>query len=221
MKQLIAAFAVALATLAHAAPAPSQMQEAMALLQQGKYAKSHAMFLAMANKGDTDAMQQLGQDFIRGRGVAVDNRKAMHWFNTAAQKGSLRAMTMLAVMHLEGRGTPKNPKEAIRLLQQAADKEEACAHFMLSNEYASGKNLPKSPGKAYFHMALAQRHKCPPATPQMTARLGTLLFNQERRELDVAIDKRTPKEFLERMKQIPPEATAPKASSSRPPWAAR
>lgn len=215
MKPLIAALVIAVAPLAHAAPAASQMQTATELLQQGKYAKSHAMFLAMANKGDVDAMQQLGQDFMRGRGVAVDNGKALHWFNTAAQKGNLRATTMLAVMNLEGRGTPKNSKEAIRLMQQAADKEEACAHFMLSNEYSSGKNLPKNPGKAYFHMALAQRHKCPPATPQMTDRLGALLFNMERRELDAAIDKRTPEEFRQRIKHIPASATAPKLNKSR------
>ena len=215
MKKLIAALAVTLATLAHAAPAPSQMQKATELLHQGKHAKAHAMFAAMANKGDPAAMLELGMNFARGRGVPVDNAKAMKWFSTAAQRGNLRATTMLAVMHLEGRGIPKNPKEALRLLEQASAKEEACAHFLLSNEYRSGRHVAHDPKKAYFHMALAQRHRCPAAKPDMTARLANYLSTRERLAIDPEIDKRTPPEFLKQMKEIPPWATAPKLDKSR------
>lgn len=53
------------------------------------------------------AAVNLGVIFAEGRGVAVDQDKALHWFKLASDKGDATAMFNLALAYQAGRGVER------------------------------------------------------------------------------------------------------------------
>lgn len=63
---------------------------------------------ARADRGDADAMTQLGAALLRGPDVPVDERQAFMLLTRAAGKGSPEAMLLLAQIYEEGLGRRQN-----------------------------------------------------------------------------------------------------------------
>ncbi|MFC5479533.1 sel1 repeat family protein [Massilia suwonensis] len=78
--------------------AANDLAAANALFEQKKYPEALALYTRLANAGNVDAQQQLGQMYWYGEAGAVDEAKAEAWFRKAAAKGNAVAASSLVVM---------------------------------------------------------------------------------------------------------------------------
>lgn len=89
---------------------PLDLSEAAKLLQQG------------VDKGEPEAMNDLGGAYAEGKGVEKNERRALELLQRAADTGDLEAIYNLAGVRFAGRlGSSKDVDEAIRLMQKSAD----------------------------------------------------------------------------------------------------
>lgn len=83
-----------LAGLAHA----GELEDAKALFEQKKYPEAMKLYTKLANGGNAEAQQLLGQMYWYGEAGAVDEAKATQWFEKAAAKGNKVAEASLEIM---------------------------------------------------------------------------------------------------------------------------
>lgn len=83
-----------LAGLAHA----GELEDAKALFEQKKYPEAMKLYAKLANGGNVEAQQLLGQMYWYGEAGAVDDAKATMWFEKAAAKGNKVAEASLEIM---------------------------------------------------------------------------------------------------------------------------
>ncbi len=98
-------------------------------------ARAVARYKRAANQGYVMATYNLGRALAEGRGVGLDNKKAVEFFHNAAQQGNVPAILRLAEMHLAGLGTLEDRVEAQALYSVAAslgNKDAALAKVMLA-----------------------------------------------------------------------------------------
>ena len=77
-------------------------------------------FQHQANSGNAEAMNGLGQIYIQGIGVPINNTLAIEWFEKAAQNGYAKAYYNLAVLYREGVSLPKDLPKAVAYFEKAA-----------------------------------------------------------------------------------------------------
>ena len=63
---------------------------------------------ALAEKGDTDAQNELGDRYYHGQGLEKDFKEAVKWYRKAAEQGVADAQTNLGVMYYNGQGVEKD-----------------------------------------------------------------------------------------------------------------
>ena len=67
---------------------------------------------ALAEQGDASAQLELGGMYDSGRGIPVNDSKAVKWYRRAAEQGIAGAQISLAYMYSNGEGVPQNSIEA-------------------------------------------------------------------------------------------------------------
>ena len=77
----------------------------------------------LAEKGNADAQNELGMQYMRGRGVNKDGDKAFEWFKKATEtdRKHIEAWTNLGECYEKGIGTEKNIVKAKECRQKAQD----------------------------------------------------------------------------------------------------
>lgn len=85
---------------------PASRELAEAEDQRGNFAKSTAIWRALADKGDANACQVLGQRYETGQGVTQDFVEAAAWFRRAADQDVRDAQAKLGEIYFFGRGGP-------------------------------------------------------------------------------------------------------------------
>lgn len=83
-----------LAGLVHA----GELDDAKALFEQKKYPEAMKLYTKLANAGNVEAQQSLGQMYWYGEAGEVDEAKATMWFTKAAAKGNKVAADSLVIM---------------------------------------------------------------------------------------------------------------------------
>lgn len=78
-------------------------------------------YRADAERGDVTAFVHLGDMYIAGRGVALDYKEALAWYNKAAEAGNLEGQYKLGLMYHYGQGVTKNYEEAVNWYRKAAE----------------------------------------------------------------------------------------------------
>lgn len=101
------------------------MKEVFQALEDGKFQEAHAQLEVLAQKGDSDAMVQLGVLTQEGAGVDPDYIKAMDWYLKGFAKKNAEAYLRIGSMYRDGLGVAKNQKIA-------------CALFILSHIHSYG-----------------------------------------------------------------------------------
>jgi hypothetical protein len=81
-----------------AALAADPLADANALFEQKAYPQALQAYTKLANAGNADAQQKLGQMYWYGEAGEVDDAKAEAWFGKAAAKGNKVAIASLEVM---------------------------------------------------------------------------------------------------------------------------
>jgi tetratricopeptide (TPR) repeat protein len=85
------------------------LTEAKRYLDLGDYAKALPPLQKAAEAGNAEAMNQLGQLYQTGRGVAQpDYAQAREWYQKAAEAGNVRAMYNLGVLYEKGLGVAQD-----------------------------------------------------------------------------------------------------------------
>lgn len=90
-----------------------------------------------ANQGDVESMLELGNQFLSGKEVPLDYKKAISWFKKAAKKGNPHAEYKIGMCYREGHGVSKSEKTSISWLTKAAKKGHHDAIVELIRHYAS------------------------------------------------------------------------------------
>lgn len=75
-----------------------ELEDAKALFEQKKYPEAVKLYTRLANAGNVEAQQNLGQMYWYGEAGAVDEAKAQMWFQKAVAKGSTLAASSLDIM---------------------------------------------------------------------------------------------------------------------------
>src|SRR5262249_50076156 len=91
------------------------------------YAKAREWSEKAAEKGNADAMYNLGLAYANGQGVVQDYTKAREWYEKAAEKGSENAMAGLGIRYADGQGVVQDYAKAREWWEKAAEKGNADA----------------------------------------------------------------------------------------------
>lgn len=75
-----------------------ELEDAKALFEQKKYPEAMKLYTKLANAGNVEAQQSLGQMYWYGEAGEVDEAKATAWFTKAAAKGNKVAADSLVIM---------------------------------------------------------------------------------------------------------------------------
>ena len=130
---------------------------------------------AAAQRGDADAMFNLGQAYLLGRGAGQDRDAAIEYFRRAAAKGHLAATASLGIaLWQDGKRT-----EALQYLRTAADRGELRAAYVLGVATFTGDSVPRNPALGYAYIARARDGGLDVAR-QQAGRYATLMSADER-----------------------------------------
>lgn len=97
-KNMMVLLGLLLAGVVHA----GELEDAKALFEQKKYPEALKLYTKLANGGNAEAQQHLGQMYWYGEAGAVDEAKAQMWFQKAAGKGNKVAAASLDIMKQRG-----------------------------------------------------------------------------------------------------------------------
>ncbi len=101
--------AIALLLLLTAAAARADFNAGVVAYLQGDYDRAFATMQSLAEAADHGyAQYYLGMMYLKGQGVAGDNKKAGEWFRKAAENAIPQAQYRLGELYFEGRGVPKD-----------------------------------------------------------------------------------------------------------------
>jgi TPR repeat protein len=114
----------------------------------GADAEAFALYRQAAEADNAVAMNNLGNMYLHGAGVAKDEVEATKWFRRAADAGVAVGMSNLGRMYESGVGVPKDLKEAARWYQKAADAGYPDGMTNLAVMYQNGSGVSKDPAEA-------------------------------------------------------------------------
>jgi len=97
---------------------------------------------------DPAAQYDLGVAYLRGDGVAQDDRKAVQWFRKAAKQGYAPAQNRLGICYLRGQGVKRDTAEAVRWYRRAAEQGHVAAQTNLGSAYYRGEGVPQDYARA-------------------------------------------------------------------------
>lgn len=127
MKFKILVLAIITAALAACAAAPTEREQAKALLDQGialyqqqDYAAALPYFVQAEQAGQMKAPRYLGLMYLNGEGVAKDPSAAFAHFKEAAARGDITGQYWLGYCYENGVGTAKDMSQALEWYRKSA-----------------------------------------------------------------------------------------------------
>lgn len=124
----------------------------------GDVATARGIWEKLAERGDGQAMNNLGVLYDQGQGVEPDTGRALHWFARSAEAGNASGMSNYGRMLEQGRGMEANPAEAARWFDLAARQGQPEAQYNLGFLYEHGRGVPRddAAAAAWYSRAAAQ-----------------------------------------------------------------
>jgi localization factor PodJL len=125
---------------AHLGYAPSIYRMALAHERGNGVAKSHdkalQLYLLAADKGNINAMHNLGVLYSEGQLGKPDYPQAVRWYGKAAEYGVKDSQVNLAIIHQNGLGVNKNLEEAYKWYFIAAQNGDSEAKAIVADMQA-------------------------------------------------------------------------------------
>lgn len=122
------------------------------------FAQDANFYSKYAEKGDQEAMYNLGNCYFYGNGgVSQDYGKATYWFTKAAKKKYAPAEISLAYCYLYGAGVMKDYKEAYSLCEKAIKRNHAPAHYLMATMYKEGYYVTPNVSMYWHYLNSAAR----------------------------------------------------------------
>jgi hypothetical protein len=125
---------------------------------RGDYNAALNEFRPLAEQGQAQAQDYLGQMYANGQGVPQDHVEAIRWLSRAAKQSLPSAQYHLGVLYQKGRGVPQNYAQAAHWYRLAADQGHVAARANLGLLYLDGLGVPQSYAEAkhWLHLAAGQ-----------------------------------------------------------------
>ena len=112
--------------------------------------------LKAAEKGDVEAMCELGECFEDGKGVKENKAEAFRWYLMAANKDYADAQYRIGFCYGQGNGVRKNAYEEAKWYKKAAEKGHAGAMDQLALCYSFGTGVRRDKAEAEKWSKLAE-----------------------------------------------------------------
>ncbi|MEM7407931.1 MAG: SEL1-like repeat protein [Pseudomonadota bacterium] len=131
-----------------ATPALATFERGLVAYERGDFDAALKIWRRAAKSGHPGAQHNLAVMYDHGRGVPVDDAKAVHWYTRAANSGHAPSQYTLGLLHSRGQGVEKSMREAVKWYTKAADQGHVESQFVLGVLYDFGKGVRKSERKA-------------------------------------------------------------------------
>lgn len=112
------------------------------------YTKAMKYTRISAEQGNTDAMNDIGVRFYKGKSVKKDKAEAARWFRKAAEQGDIQAQMNLGLCYWDGEGVEVNYAESIKWYRKAAEQGNAECQLFLARQYSYGIHIDKDEAEA-------------------------------------------------------------------------
>ena len=124
------------------------------------YAKALKYYRIAAERGNTDALVNLGYMYNNGIGVTQDYSEAVKWYRKAAEQGLARGQYNLGVMYERGYGVTQDKAEAVKWYRKAAEQGHADGQYNLGVMYKNGYGVTQDYSEAvkWYRKAAEQGH---------------------------------------------------------------
>ena len=107
------------------------LERANTLFANKQYKESIPLYEQVANAGNAEAQNKLGNSYYNGWGVAQDYTQAAKWYKKAAEQGSDAAQNNLGFCYENGYGVTKDINQAVEWYKKAADQGNINAQQVL------------------------------------------------------------------------------------------
>ena len=203
---------VAVALLMSAPVAAQSVKAGIDAYAKGDYAGALAVWRPLAEKGDADAMFNLGQAYRLGKGVAIDLGEASSWYNRAATAGHVDAQTQLGILYFQN----GNQLSGLRWLKQAADAGEPRAQLLYGTALFNGDGLMRrDPELAYRYVSKSAAQGLASATTTL-AEMEAAMPADMRRRVGAGMGSGAAAMPVKKMAAEPKPATPPKQVTRTP-----
>ncbi|MDR2449415.1 MAG: sel1 repeat family protein [Prevotellaceae bacterium] len=125
--------------------------------------EAHKIFVALAGKGDADAMLQAGMMYKQGMGCQKSEKEAYRYFRLAAEKGNGKAAFNLGLMWKYSDSLKVDLEASTKWFQKSAELGYKDAHYAVGYTYYKGIGIKQDYTKAVEHLQLAADNKHAPA----------------------------------------------------------
>ncbi|MCW1427677.1 SPOR domain-containing protein [Novosphingobium sp. JCM 18896] len=163
-------------------PALADVKAGVDAWSRGDYAKAIAEWKTPADRGDSDAMFNLGQAYKLGRGVPVDLAKAEDLFGKAAAKGHIQAADNYGLLLFQ-RG---EQARAMPYIKAASDRGDPRSQYLLGIAHFNGDNVAKDWVRAYALVSLAQQAGLAQAAPALSQMDKYIPLDQRQQSVNLA-----------------------------------
>ncbi|KAJ1297878.1 hypothetical protein BS78_01G411600 [Paspalum vaginatum] len=132
------------------------------------YGKAFHWFSKAVDKGETRAMELLGEIYARGAGVERNYTEAYMWLTLAAKQQHYSAYNGLGYLYVKGYGVEKkNLTKARELFELAVENKEPGGHYNLGVLYLKGIGVKRDVIRACNHLLNAVNAGQPKAIYQV------------------------------------------------------
>lgn len=123
-------------------PATPSIGGGIAAAASNKFALAYNNFLPLAQKGDTEAQQHLGNLMMRC-GRPEDRAQGVIWLSKAADAGDIDAAYMLGTIYMNGTAVAQDDDKAFAFVSKAAQAGKMEAQGTLGYLYSAARGTPK------------------------------------------------------------------------------
>lgn len=176
MKRISFLFVLAMALVFHSvafAQAPTAPQNQQTITPEIPQQRSispvelFALVAGEAEKGNPQAMLQMGVLYERGIGVPLNFGKALDWYRKAATAELAEGYYNVAVCYEIGMGTTVEPQRALANFEKAAAMGLGVASYKLAAMHFAGTGTAKNEAKAVSYLLQAANAGYAPAANEM------------------------------------------------------
>lgn len=211
-KRTMLAAASICAALALASPAAAQNAQAgITAWQAGDHEAAVRIWRPLAERGDPDAMFNLGHAYRAGRGVPQDMRMAEQFYGRAARAGHEEAVSIYGLLLFQN----GRREEAMPWVRRAAEAGDPRAQYVLGTAMFNGDVVEQDRVRAYALMSRAAAQGLPPARTQLEEIERHLSADERRRGTELArtMERGAPAQTTE----APPRTHPPRVAGAQPP----
>ena len=203
---------VAVALLMSAPVAAQSVKAGIDAYARGDYAGALTVWRPLAEKGDADAMFNLGQAYRLGKGVSIDLGEALAWYNRAATAGHVDAQTQLGILYFQN----GNQLSGLRWLKQAADAGEPRAQLLYGTALFNGDGLiRRDPELAYRYVSKSAAQGLAPANSTL-AEMAAAMPADMRKRVGASVAQATAATPAAKVASLPKAVPATKPVTKAP-----